>query len=109
MTEDGSAQPDMPQCSAPHIIQWFFEVGPATGEYPVTFSEIRDWSFCTGITLQPWDARMIRTLSKQYLNECSRARDEKCLPPWEDDAAIKVASNMAADSLKNSIRALAQL
>ena len=103
----------MPPCSALHMVHWLFEFGPVSsgpmGETPVSFADIDVWAACEAMDLTAWQARTLRKMSRDYIQECHRAKDRKCFPPWEDAGIIKTASNMSADALRNSIRALTQL
>ena len=79
----------MPEIDAPHLIDYLFEAGPtlisSMGEGPLTHSELHAWQRNTGITLQPWEARIMIRLSKDYLGEAQRAKARDAEAPWIDD------------------------
>src|SRR3546814_18930817 len=52
------------------------------GAAPLSWQSIRSWSDMTGIYPAPWEARLIRKLSIEYLAEGRRAESENCPPPW---------------------------
>lgn len=78
--------PDLPPVSAPHIVAYLMEIGPveagAMDGAPISWATMRYWQDQMGVTLQPWEARLIRRLSVEYLNQCRKARDPECPPPW---------------------------
>lgn len=86
MKKDG-LDAQMPPNPAPHIINRLIEIGlsqPAgMGSAPLSWQEISAWSHCTGVSLPPWEARLTRRLSVDFLAESRRAEDETCPPPWQ--------------------------
>jgi hypothetical protein len=70
----------------PHIVTRFIEIGMSEsngmGSSPLSWREINEWQRATGVELAPWEARLIRRLSSQYLAESRKAEDENCPPPW---------------------------
>lgn len=103
----------MPPCDAPHLIAYLFEIGPvapgAMSGAPLSFLEIQAWQDCTGIALESWEARVLRRLSAEYLSESHAATKRDCKPPWIDADEVMAAPSRASESLRNSIRGLAQL
>ena len=85
LTADGVV-PAMPPCSAPHLVAWLMEVGPiepgVMDQAPIGWSTLRDWQAQIGLTLPPWQVRLLRRLSRDYAIESRRARDEDCPAPW---------------------------
>lgn len=80
-------EPAMPPLhGSEYLLSHFFEIGPTLaagmGAGPVTFSEIGDWMQCTGVELQPWEARFIHSLSKEYLDESYKAVKRDRAAPW---------------------------
>ncbi|MCJ8158352.1 hypothetical protein [Sphingomonas sp. LaA6.9] len=82
----GGITPPMPPNSAPHIIGRLVEIGlteaAGMGAAPLSWQSIHAWQTVTGIRLAPWEARLIRALSVEYLAEGRRAETENCPPPW---------------------------
>lgn len=76
----------MPSNPAPLIINRLVEIGlteaAGMGAAPLSWSTIDAWCNRTGIDLPPWEARLIRHLSVEYLAESRRAESENCPPPW---------------------------
>lgn len=97
--------PDMPPCEALHLVGYLFEIGPRVGEGAVTHGEIEAWQRNTGIMLNSWEARMLRALSVEYLNQARLSTARDCPPPWGDTPV----PNLKAERAKNAVRALAAL
>jgi len=78
--------PPMPPNQAPHIVDHLIEMGlteaAEMGAGPLSWREIAAWQENTCVQLEPWEARLIRHLSKAYLAEGRRAESENCPPPW---------------------------
>lgn len=78
--------PVMPPNPLPHIVDRLIEMGvtesAGMGEGRLSWREIDAWCSRTGIDLDPWEARLIRRLSVEYVAEGRRAESENCPPPW---------------------------
>ena len=78
--------PPMPPNPAPHITERLIEIGlteaAGMGAAPLSWQAIMAWQSLSGIHLPPWEARLIRKLSVEYLAEGRRAESENCPPPW---------------------------
>lgn len=76
----------MPPNPAPHIVNRLTEMGPTEaagmGVAALGWQTIMAWQFSTAVTLEPWEARLIRSLSVAYVAESRRAESENCPPPW---------------------------
>lgn len=61
--------PDMPE-GAEYLVQMFYEVGPCeyngVGSIPLSFKEIHSWSMLTKNELLPWEATLLKSLSRVY-------------------------------------------
>ena len=78
--------PSMPPNPAPHIIDRLVEIGlseaAGMGVAPLSWREINEWQRATCVTLPPWEARLIRKLSTEYIAEGRRAEDDTYPSPW---------------------------
>lgn len=78
--------PQMPPNPAPHIVDRLIEMGiteaAGMGASPLSWREIVAWQEGTCVRLAPWEARLIRTLSKAYLAESRVADSENHPAPW---------------------------
>lgn len=52
------------------------------GAVPLSWTTIDAWQRVTGISLDPWEARLIRRLSSDYLAMSREAENETCPSPW---------------------------
>lgn len=81
-----------------HVLDYFFEIGPLMsagfGPGPITHTEINAWQELLGIELSPWEFRLIRRLSLEYLAESTRARKRDCPAPWIEVRAVTTAVQM---------------
>ncbi len=77
----------MPPNPAPHIVDRLLEIGlteaAGMGAGPMTWLQIDAWSRLTGVALAPWEARLLRRLSSDYLAESRRAEDINWPSPWQ--------------------------
>lgn len=80
----------MPVNPAPYITDWLYDIGPVvTGGMAMArleWRDIRAWEESIGIKLAPWEARIIRRLSGEYLSMSMDAREEACAAPYTDRA-----------------------
>lgn len=97
---DGSEIEMPPFDQGEYLIGYLYEVGPTVaagmGAGPVTFTEIAAWQAARGFELEPWEARLLRRLSIDYLAESQRATKRECPPPWGGSVAVRVSANRAA-------------
>lgn len=102
---EGHEELALPECEALHLAGYLFEIGPTLaagmGQGPVTHGEIAAWQQNTGIELQPWEARFVKQLSIEYLNESGRATDPACPPPWEEAPYLKPTCALRLEKIKN--------
>ena len=77
----------MPPNPAPELISRLVEIGlteqGGMGAVPLKWSELDAWCNRTGVDLPPWEARLYRHLSVEYLRELHKAESEDCSPPWD--------------------------
>lgn len=97
--------------AAGRVVDWLFEVGPTVpggmGPAALTHSEILAWQRNVGIRLTPWEARMLRALSREYLSEHLAADDPARPPPWVDPAGLM--ADHATNQLRDAFDALDKL
>lgn len=76
----------MPPNPAQHITERLMEIGlveaGGMGPAPLSWREIEAWQRATGVHLAPWEAKLIRRLSADYISEGRAAESENCPPPW---------------------------
>lgn len=74
------------------------------GDGPITHCELRAWQENTGIELQPWEARTLRSLSNDYLFESIAARKYDRAAPWSDDAMTQDNREAIAMKIRSVMR-----
>lgn len=91
--------PELPPLPAKHVLEWWLEIGPTSGDGAVTWQELTAWERITGIELEPWEARAIRAMSVAFRSENIAARKANRPPPWSvvgDEVRNKVAGQLEA-------------
>jgi hypothetical protein len=101
-------EPDMPPLEwGRYLVDYLFEFGPTMaagmGSAPLAPSEIEAAQRLLGIQLQPWEARLLLQLSREYLAESHRATEQGCPPPWDDPIAAKVDELATAKRLEQDM------
>lgn len=64
------------------------------GESPLSYQDLRAWEQISGVELMPWEAKLLRSLSTDYLIERQRAEELNRPAPYtgvKDDVAAKRA------------------
>lgn len=86
---DQGTDPPMPPVpiDGRYLIEQFHEVGPAShgamgGLLPVTFAEMEAWQQATAVELLPWEARLLRRLSCEYVAQYAASDAPECPAPW---------------------------
>lgn len=88
--KDEDFEPDMPDAgSAAYLLEHFWGIGPTQGDGVITSGELRDYQANMGITLSPWECRVLRRLSVDYLNESQRATKRDCKPPFTESSDLQ--------------------
>lgn len=81
--------PQLPPNPAPLITNRLWEIGPVEsygmGSFPISWLAINEWQRATDVRLTPWEARMLRRLSSEYLVEQRKGEDENRPPPWRGE------------------------
>ena len=80
--------PEMPPLEeGGYLVGYLLEIGPVQasgmGQGPISHESILAWQALTGIELEPWESRLLRRLSSEYLSESNRAQKLGCEPPWK--------------------------
>ncbi len=83
---DVGYMPDMPDVEGlENVIDYFFECGPAlfgsSGPLPLSHCEIAAWKENTGRELSPWEAKLLRQMSIEFVDWSAKAKDPSCLSP----------------------------
>lgn len=98
----------LPHNPAPYLADWLFEVGPAAGDREIGYSDLAAWQDITGIELEPWEGRLLRRLSRAWLNEQWQARKAARPAPFSGiDDTPKSVRESVAEQMAAMFRALA--
>ena len=93
---------------ADYLLAYLWEIGPTLaagmGSGPITHQELFAWQANSGIELQPWETRVLRRLSIEYLIASQKAEKADCVAPWQPAAVDRAA---VTNRMLQSIRALA--
>lgn len=112
MTADG-VEPDLPPATAPWVVEKLMEVGPVVsagmGPGPITWRDIAAWQEVTGFPLDPWEARLLRTLSIDYLTMMNEARKLDCPAPWVPLRQGSVDRDAVERKIRGALQGLAAL
>lgn len=97
MRNNGDA-PLFPRNPAAYLTEWLFEIGPSVagtmGESPLGYRDFAAWQEISGVALMPWEARILRRLSGDYLGQRHRAEEPACPAPYAGEID-DIAANRA--------------
>lgn len=76
-----------------YLVDYLFEFGPTVpagmGAGPVTGVELLAWQALLGVEFHPWEARLLRQLSSEYLAESHKATARDRPPPFGTAPVLK--------------------
>lgn len=100
----------MPPVVAAHVLAYLFEVGPSLvsgmGEGPLTNEELAAWQANIGIELQPWEARALLRLSREYLYHRKLYEKPNSPQPWSSGQPTAEQLHATGLSLRNALRSM---
>lgn len=67
---------------AMYLVEMLQDAGPVIAGEVLTWPHLESWQRIVGAELRPWEARMLRRLSSDYLGEAHRAEAHDAPPPW---------------------------
>ncbi|MCG2586488.1 hypothetical protein [Massilia sp. TS11] len=99
----------MPETSLLYLKDILFEIGPVSnngmGQDRLSVTEIESWQKQMGILLQPWEFRLLRRASGEYLAEAQRSEELGRPAPYEPE--LHPADNLIrSDLTKAAMRAM---
>jgi hypothetical protein len=92
MRVDAGEEPDLPDIDpeSHFLIEYLLDAGPVSGgsngAAALSWGELQAWQAGSGVSLPPWQLRLLRRLSGEYLSESFRAEAHDAPPPWEREA-----------------------
>jgi hypothetical protein len=94
-----------PELPAAYLFDLLFEVGPfmntGMGTLPLTWLEINAWKDAIGFDLQPWEARILKSSSAEYVAQMNLASKPNCPPPGK---VVDKDPEQVAKHIKNTLR-----
>jgi len=91
-----------------YLLDYLYDVGPAlrntAGNAPLSCSEIVAWERLTGVELQPWESKLLRRLSADYLGMASRASDPTCPSPYQSEVALQANREAVSRQISNAMK-----
>jgi hypothetical protein len=94
------------------LIDYLWEAGTAVsagfGLAVITFVELRAWQQCAGIDLQPWEVRILRLLSSDYIAESKRAEKPDCPAPFSNNTILEFDRAIVAKQVGDALKAFAR-
>lgn len=80
--------PQLPPNAAPDLVNTLMEIGPietaGMGAIALTWSTLGWWQEQNGVALPPWQLRLLRRLSADYLAETTRSAAAGVPSPWAE-------------------------
>ncbi len=105
--KENSEEPMMPENPAPYLTDWLMDIGPSVqggmAEAEIGYRELQAWQDVIGVELMPWEARILRRLSKDFCSERQRARKPDALAPYDP---ARVDEKAAAEKVDRQFAAL---
>lgn len=74
------------------------------GAVPITNGELSAWQSNKGILLNAWEAKVLRTLSIEYIHQTMLSKEPACPAPYGKAEARQIT----AKTMRESIRELAK-
>lgn len=86
---DDDYYPEMPPCESRYLLGYLmFDLGPsfAAGSMGPGQPELElaAWQSNTGIVLSPWESRVLKRLSLEYVTYLHEYAKPDCPPPWQE-------------------------
>lgn len=94
-----------------YLVTYLMEIGPVAstgmGVDRISHQEIESWQRQIGVSLAPWEVRLLRRLSGEYAGEAHRATEHNAPRPGLNRPSVDQRDALG-QSLQNSLRARAQ-
>ena len=105
-------KPAIPENPAPYLAEWLFEIGPgiSTGQglIEIGWDTLSDWQRNVGVELLPWEARLLKALSRDYVSQWYESRKPDCPAPYLDKRSLETNREAVARQAKAMFRNVAQ-
>lgn len=96
--KDKGETPLLPPNPAPYLVNWLFDIGPSSGmDSAISWQDMEAWERINGVFLEPWEAKILRDLSRQYLYEGQEARRLDRAAPYNGETADIIERRQSVD------------
>lgn len=103
--------PALPPNPAPYLTDWLFEIGPTVpngmGPGPIGWHDLTAWQALSGVDLLPWEAKLMRRLSHDFIAEMSAAKKMDCPDPWLPEEETAANREAVSRQIGNAFKAFA--
>lgn len=100
-------KPALPENPAPYLTDWLFEIGPGVssgnGLVEIGWNTLTEWQRIMGVELLPWEARILRQLSREYVGQWYDSRKPDCPAPYAGTKG-QIAANR--ENVAHQVRAM---
>lgn len=108
--EAAGAEIRLPDCAADFVLIQLLEIGPVVaagmGTSPIGWRDVEAWQVCTGVSVPPWQAKLLVDLAREYHSFSHKAAKPDCPPPWAEEAQTESRRDAIARSLRVGLRAM---
>lgn len=95
-----------------YLIDHLWDVGPAgssgMGPAVITYAELNAWQQCAGVELQPWETRILRLLSADYVTQGNQAEKPDCPAPYSSNDTQEFDRTIVAKKVGDALKAFAR-
>lgn len=86
---------ELPDNPVPYLVDWLMEVGPfgtgGMGAVAINWADLATWQALTGLQIDPWEARTLVRLSRDFVAQTERSKDITCPAPYSTGATSERA------------------
>lgn len=102
--------PQLPPNSVPYLTDWLFEIGPTVsggmGPSPIGWRDMEAWQALTGVELLPWEAKLLRRLSYDFIAQMQDAKKMDCPDPWVPEQDTAANREAVSRQIGNAFKAM---
>ena len=82
---------DLPDNPLQYLVDWLMEAGPlgvgGMGPVPISWQELEAWKRACEVSPTAWEIRVIRDLSRDFLDQMNKSREPTCPAPYTSGAS----------------------
>lgn len=87
-------EPALPENPASYLTDWLFDIGPTVpagmSSAAIGYQDIAAFQSITGVEMMPWEAKLLRRLSGDFLAQLDRSKKPDCPAPYvPHDIAVR--------------------